>query len=107
MTRSYAAATVIICLFSYSPGLRAQTANTSIDTKVQKLCDFARSPLGSQGDRRTRVNLAFAENYDYGEVYGQVFFDFRRGDTSQSPQKWFEGFKGALLATGFFSEKKQ
>lgn len=82
-------------------------AAQTLETNSAAACNFASSRFGIQVQRQVKANLSPAENYNYGEVYGQIYFDFRKKGASLPPEHWFDGFRGALTATGLFSENKE
>jgi hypothetical protein len=102
MRRCLALTIVPALLFTSAPSEAQQ-----LEATASAACNFASSSLGSQGQRQIQINLASSENYSFGEVYGQVYFDFRRKGVPQGPDSWFGGFRTALVNTGLFTENRE
>ena len=92
-----------VCVSGGVTGALAQT----LEGVSASNCNFANTVFGEQGQRQIQINLAPADQYNYGEVYGQIYFDFRRKGASQTPENWFAGFRRALVSTGLFSEDRE
>src|SRR5262245_9101962 len=104
--RRYLALTIVpALLFAEAQPVEAQNLEAIPTTSAT--CNFASSSLGSQGQRQVQINLAASENYSFGEVYGQVYFDFRTNGVAQGPDAWFTGFRAALVNTGIFIENRE
>lgn len=97
---------LILILSSFTSLASAQSPRVTLSASAVSTCDFARA-LGTNGQRDIRINLKVGNAYNYGEAYGQVFFDFRKGGKSQASADWFEGFRRTLIATGLFSENRE
>jgi hypothetical protein len=91
------------CVIGSVTGALAQ----SLEGVSASNCNFANTAFGDQGQRQIQINLAPADQYNYGEVYGQIYFDFRRKGSSQTPENWFAGFRRALASTGLFSGDRE
>ena len=102
-TATLAGGVLAVCVTGGVTGALAQT----LEGVSASNCNFANTVFGEQGQRQIQINLAPADQYNYGEVYGQIYFDFRRKGASQTPENWFAGFRRALVSTGLFSEDRE